>query len=309
MLGILKGLVTRHYIGKAARKTFDWLAAHEQDFRISTLGNQAIPWRIKPIGELTFLLTTLKRQGVQDEVLDRLSKFALAELSSFDCHELAAFDPSSATPVALIADFFALANQPPPLEMAHFEYLCEIDFFEGMDRVPYREMDMAYCYSRIGFPDRQHTMKGWFASTAFGRRQSLTRYTSDDLYSLTHAIFYLTSVGQHSASKHLDGETLGRLRRELVALTAMTMRADNVDVLGELLMCWYFCEIVPTEFEQTLFTAGLERVLASCSPDGSVAPTRLIKKRADTGEAHFNELYHTTLVAAILLSLVAKRKL
>ncbi|MFP2905400.1 DUF6895 family protein [Pyxidicoccus sp. 3LFB2] len=309
MLGTLKGFVTRHYTDKAAREALNWLDAHQQHFRISADSKQDIPWRIKPIIELTFLLTSLKRNGVQDRALDRLSQFALAEAATFDWHQLASFDPSAATPLALIADFFALENQPPPFEMAYFDYLRQIEFFEGMDRVPYREMDLIYCYDCIGIPDPQRRMQGLFDSTAFGRRQIPARYTINDLYSLTHAIFYLTSVGQHSAAKHLDADTLARLNRELVSLTALMMRGDNVDVLGELLMCWYFCGIVPTEFERTIFTAGLERVLGSITPDGAIASTRRLKKRSETGEATFSELYHTTLVASLLFSLVAKRKL
>jgi hypothetical protein len=309
MLGTLKEFVTRRYVKKAAREALQWIDDQRQHFRISSDPSQEIPWRIKPLIELSFLLTTLKRSEVEERAVEPLIQFVLAEAATFDWHELASFDPSAATPLALIADIFALANQPPPFEMAYFDYLRQIDFFEGMDRVPYREMDLVYCYARIGIPDVDRTMKVWFAGTAFGRQQGLARYTIDDIYSLTHAIFYLTGVGQHSAAKHLEASTLDRLRRELVALTAVMMRADNVDVLGELLMCWYFCEIVPTAFEQTLFMAGLERMMASVTPEGAVASTRRLKKRSETGEATFSELYHTTLVAALLFSLVDQRKL
>ncbi|MFV2072661.1 MAG: hypothetical protein ACC742_08415 [Thermoanaerobaculales bacterium] len=294
---------------QAAGKAFAWLEANRGNFRISRERTDIMPWRVKPIGELIFLLTVLKGYGLRLRVLDELTRFALEEAATFDWQELAAFDPSAATPLAFIADFYALENRPAPFDMEYFEFLRKTEFFEGIDRLPYREMDVAYCYSRLGIPDQQGKLKMWFASTTFGRRQHLARYTIDDIYSLTHAIFYLTDVGLQPVAGTLDGVTVHRLQRELVALTAIMMRADNIDVLGELLLCWIFCGLAPTAFETTVFAAGLERVLAFASVEGAVAPRHRVRERANAAEATFGELYHTTLVAALLFSLAARRKI
>jgi hypothetical protein len=66
---------------------------------------------------------------------------------------------------------------------------------------------------------------------------------------------------------------------------------------------------VPTVRERAVFRAGMERVLATVTPEGAVAPREAVKRRADDGEATFAELYHTTLVGAMLFSLAARRRI
>jgi len=310
MIASLKRLVLRRQTDQAAKAALAWLHAHTDSFRIAeTRDEQGTPWTIKPLGELLFMLIILKRHGVRRREIEGMSAFALREADTFDWHELAAYDPSAATPMAFIAEFFALHDRPAPFETTYFDFLRRIDFFEGMDRFPYREMDLAYSFSRIGVPNEQPRINLWFASTAFGRGQNLARYTIDDLYSLTHAVMYLTDVGLVPPHGHLDPSVLERLHRELVTLTAMMLRADNTDVLGELLLCWILAGIAPTPFERSIFAAGLRRMFGSTATDGAVAPTSRIKLRADAGEATFAELYHTTLVSAILFSLAARRAL
>ncbi|HET6233099.1 MAG TPA: hypothetical protein VFE05_23685 [Longimicrobiaceae bacterium] len=309
MLGTLKAVVMQRAAQKSARAAIGWLGEHQSSFRIAGMASETLPWQIKPVSELVMMLTVLTRHGVRSRTLDSLTAFALAETEAFDWHDLAAFEPSAATPLAGLAEFFALHGRPPPFEMEYFDFLRAIDFFEGMDRFPYREMDTAYCYSRIGIPGQQEKMNLWFGSTAFGRGQSLTRYTLDDLYSLTHAIFYLTDMGRRPLHGNLPAEMLERLHRELVALTAMLMRADNIDLMGELLLCWILSGVAPGTRDRTVFRAGMERVLATVTPDGAVAPRNEVKRRSDAGGAGFGELYHTTLVCAMLFTLAGKRRI
>jgi Domain of unknown function (DUF6895) len=307
MREVSRNFAIRRVARRAARKAVTWLEAHREGFRISLDSTEGVPWRVKQIGELMFTLTVLKRHDSRPRALDGLTRFALEEAATFDWHELAAYDPSAATPIAILADFYALENQAVPFDMEYFDLLRQVDYFEGMDRLPFRDMDVAYCFSRIGVPNQQSKINLWFTGTAFGRRQRLARYTLDDLYSLTHAIFYLTDVGLEPIT--LDAVTLRRLHYELVALTAIMMRADNVDVLAEFLLCWVCCGLTPTGPRAIIFRAGMERIFAAISDEGAVAPTNRIKQRADSGEATFEELYHTTLVAVMLFSLVAGRKI
>jgi hypothetical protein len=309
MRDFLRGILLRRFVATAADGALGWLGARRREFRIAAAAGESVPWQVKPVVELVMLLIVMKRHGVRSRTLDGLRDFALAEVEGFDWHGLASFEPSAATPMASVAELCALESRPPPFEMEFFDLLRGTGFFEGMDRFPYREMDIAYGYSRIGIPGQEARLAAWFTSTAFGRGQILARYTLDDLYSLTHAIFYLTDMGRRDAGAVLDAATAARLRRALVALTAMLMRADNVDLLGELLLCWIFTGLAPTVRERAVFRAGMERVLATVTPDGAVAPRAAVKRRSDEGEATFAELYHTTLVGAMLFSLAARRRI
>jgi hypothetical protein len=174
-----------------------------------------------------------------------------------------------------------------------------------MDRLPYREMDFVYNLGRILSPEYEQSLAEWFRSTAFGRRQHIVRYTIDDLYSITHAVFYLTDLGLRKLECVLDPETAARLRSELVTLTAAMVRADNTDVLGELMLCWLFCDVENNFFNKLVFDRALQVMLSAITEDGAVAPTAEIFRQARSARASFAKLYHTTLVGAFLFSLLS----
>jgi len=290
------------------RRTVEWLSNHESDFAITRSAKESIPWQVKPLAELVFLLTVLKRYGLASPALDRLSSAALVEANRFDWQELAAYDASAATGLAIVADFFQTMGQPAPFNIRYFNFLNGIDYFEGMDRLPYRDMDLAYTLARVVSPQYEARIAAWFASTAFGRRQHTVRYSIDDLYSLTHAVFYLTDVGFRSTETLLDPPMNSRLRCELPTLTGAMLRADNTDVLGELLLCWLLCGVELTQLNRLIFRHGLERMMEAATAEGAIAPNARIASEAKGGRATFAQLYHTTLVSAILFNLLDREE-
>ena len=307
MIRYFQTLLDRQMIARLGKHSIEWLCRHEDDFKIARAANDPVPWQVKPIAELMFLLTALKRHGLRSASLDRLSEGALTDAAKFDWHELAAYDPSAATGMALVADFFHCQERPAPFDDRFFSFLNDIGYFEGMDRLPYRDMDLAYNLARVVSTDYEKDIAVWFRSTAFGRRQHVVRYSIDDVYSLTHAIFYLTDLGLRAPDTLLDAETAERLRTELATLTGAMLRADNTDVLGELLLCWLFCGIERTGLNGIIFEHGLRQMMAAVT-DGAVAPTVAIFRQARAGEATFKQLYHTTLVGAFLFNLLSENK-
>lgn len=311
---ILRGFLRRQVMQRRSLAALNWLESHGPSFRIdanasfaaTVAGAHALPWQVKPLTELLFLLLVFKRHGLHEKRLRELDEFVLQEAASFDWHALLAYDPSAATPLAMIADFFLLHGRPPPFETDHFDALLKMHYFLGVDRVPYRDMDLAYSLWRLGHTRAMDKVGLLFAETAFGKAQCLAKYSIDDIYSLTHAIFYLTDVGHRPLSETIDAKTEPRLRRDLIALTAIMLRADNCDVLGELLLGWRFCRLRAAPHEEEIFQAGVDRIIASMMSDGSVPSTARGRERALAGKASFGELYHTTLVSSLLLSMLER---
>jgi len=289
--------------------TLDWLWKHAEEFGVSSEpeGENALLWQVKHIVELMTMLTTLANHDIRGGTISKLTARALTHGAEFDWHQLAAYDASAATVVAIVADFFACNQLPPPFEVEFVHFLHAIGFFEGMDRVPFREMDLAYSLSLMISPEFRKDLPVWFESTTFGQRQHLTRYTTDDIYSVTHAAFYLTNFGRNPLADLLDEETAERLRKELVALTVVVLRADNIDVLGELLLSWLFCHVENTFLNRMLFHQAFERLLSATTPEGQVVPTMKLLQRAQSGETSFADVYHTTLVCCMVFAVAAKR--
>ena len=283
----------------------EWLEHHADDFRVPQ-EEESLASRVKPLVELMTLLTTLANHDVRDEKISKLVHQALQYGAEFDWHELAAYDASAATVVAVVADFFAKNHKTPPFDFEFIHFLHEIGFFEGMDRVPFREMDMSCSLGMMFAPEFRKDLPVWFLSTTFGQQQHLTRYSVDDIYAVTHSAFYLTNFGRDRLSELLDQETSERLRKELVALTVMVLRTDNIDVLGELLMCWLFCRVDNTALHRMIFHQAMERLLSATTTQGAVFPTLKLLQNTPAREAKFDEVYHTTLVCSMFFNMVAK---
>ena len=120
-------------------------------------------------------------------------------------------------------------------------------------------------------------------------------------------MFYLTDLGLRRPETLLDPETAGRLSAELATLTGAMLRADNTDVLGELLLCWLFCGVERRGLNAVIFQHGLHQMMA-VETDGSIAPTVRILEQARSGKATFGQLYHTTLVGAFLFNLLSEAR-
>jgi uncharacterized protein DUF6895/helix-turn-helix protein len=294
-------------ISSLANATLNWLCTNSESFKHSNFIGKELNWRVEPLGELSFMLMTLKRHGIRNRLTDRLTAYALEEANTLDWQELAAYDPSAATMLALIADFFITEGRPLPFERPYFDFLSDIGYFRGMDRLAYREMGLAYSLGRMGDTRYEASLAAWFAHTPFGLRQHPARYGIDDLYSLTRSVFYLTDMGLRDATQFLDAETTTRLKNEIVLLTAVMVRADNANVLGELALCWLLCGIEINELRRTILNQALRRLFASATTEGAIAPTSKALARAKSSQANFSELYHTTLVCAMLFQLLRKR--
>lgn len=309
----LTDLVRRRQIRRKLILALDWIDKHRSEFSLpestdydTTLQNSDLAWKIKPFSELVFLLSVLSKHRKCQREITVISDFTRNKILSFDMHRLAAFDPSAATVLALFGDFFGLDSYTAPFERDHFVLMERSGYFMGMERMPYRDMDLAYSLWRLGYVNAGDRMDEMFANTAFGRGQSLPKYSVDDIYSLTHAIFYLTDVGFKPLTDTLDDETVSRLRRDLIGLTAIMLRGDNCDILGELMLCWIFCGVVPKGYEQNLFRICMDRMIAAAVDDGCVPFSSRSRERYLAGEAPFKEVYHTTLVAAILFAIAGE---
>lgn len=294
---------------KRATKGLEWMWAHRDGFQIASVPNEDMPWGIKPVAELMFLLSVLRRNDFDYPLIDALAKHAIEVADAFDWHQLAAYDPSAATPLALVAKFYQIENRPVPFEEPYFHFLNRIRFFDGMDRLPYRQMDFAYSLGLVGIKEYEPRISTWFANTACGRGQHPARYSIGDLYSLTHAIFYVTDVGLEPTASILDAETNRKMRRHLISLTGMMVRGDNTDVLGELLLCCLMCGLDLQGRDGLIFRWALQSLENSYCSDGTLPPTRAVAKRAKEGKATFAELYHTTLVSVLLNSYLTKANL
>lgn len=292
----------------------NWLARHSERFSLQVQNREfagktvEMPWRIKPLGELILLVRVLERHGMEGAALAKLRTAALSYAQDFDWHLLGAFDASAASPLAMVLEFFEAHGVDGTLERDYVSQLSSFGYFEGMDRIPYRSMDVIYSLGTVGFGPGPEAFMKQFTLTSYGKTQLIPRFSFDDMYSLTHAVFYITDFGHDRIEDKLNRGEVARLRVTLARLIAVLLRADNRDILGELLLCWIFCRFPVEGYEQPLIDRAFARIDSLRCSGGAVAPTEeaFADERAEPGQ--FRKLYHTTLVAAMLYGLWSKER-
>lgn len=303
------GFIQKQNYRYLADKSLKWLYNNIASFKIQPEMYQASPWRVKPIAELIFLVSILSKHNVVGKKAKAMTEFVTAETRDFDWHELAAFDPSAATILFTLGAFYQIVGDDVPFEPGYGNVLTMSDYYEAMDRLPYREMEYLYSAALVHkAPEIDiKLLAQWFKNTTFGRHQQHVRYTIDDMYSLTHAIFYLTNVGTRSIDEVLDTQTCVRVRKSLITLAVAIARAGNIDVLGELLLCWIWTDVEMTPTNKIIFNQLLNYVTRYQVDGGAIAPNARVYKLAQNSEVTFFDLYHTTLVSAILFTMVTEK--
>ena len=171
----LESFLLKRKVKHGASLTLGWLSKHEQHFRVAPKSEDELLAQVKHLIELMMLLNTLTNHGLRGEPISTLTERAIKYGEEFDWHQLAAFDASAATVIAMVADFFVARNLTPPLDLDYIRSLHNIGFFEGMDRIPFREMDLSYCLSLIISPEFFKQLPAEFMNTTFGLRQHLAR--------------------------------------------------------------------------------------------------------------------------------------
>lgn len=290
-------------------RTLDWHLKHIENYQPYFPAHHyredkdTLAWRSKPLCELIYLVLILHRLGLASPEFIALEQRTLRAAREFEWEALMAEDPSSSVCVAMAMDLLDLHAVPIPGLRAQFLRARASGYFHSVLRIPFRDMDYHYMMSKVVSDGDRGALDAGFALTAFGLGKNPCSYTVNDIYSLTHALFYLTDMGAIELDPLTSGVADGRLRRTLMVLVAMLLRGDNNDVLGELMICVRICRLSLNGFEQRLCTAAMAKILAGMAPDGCVPSSTRSIERAACGSAKFLEVYHTTLVASILLGL------
>jgi hypothetical protein len=305
----VNGIMVEQVESNRLARTLDWHIQHIENYQPYCAEHRyrqdkdTLAWRSKPLCELIFLVLILHRQRLTSPEFIALEQHALRSACGFEWEALMAEDPSSSVCVAMAMDLFALHAVPMPALFAQFRRARSVGYFHSVLRIPFRDMDYQYMMSKVVSESDYVALEAGFAMTAFGLGKNPCSYSVNDIYSLTHALFYLTDMGAIELDRRTLGVADGRLQRTLMILVTMMLRGDNNDVLGELLICIRICRLPLRVVEQRFCSAAMEKVLAGMAPDGCVPSSARSIERAAGGNAKFLEVYHTTLVVSILLGL------
>lgn len=171
--------------------------------------------------------------------------------------------------------------------------------------IPYRKMDLEYCLflasryidrSKCGIERLQKLAESSILSSNF----DLVNFTVYEEYALTHALFYLSDLGNLPISKR----NIESITSALLTLTCKNILKNDMDLLGE-----YLINLSNLKIDHSIRNLGYKILLENQQKDGCfLAPIRKEVKTAykpidkdldSKGYVRLN--YHTTLVAIMAL--------
>lgn len=111
-------------------------------------------------------------------------------------------------------------------------------------------------------------------------------------------------MGVHSIDDILDAPTCERMRKSIVSLAVAIARGGNIDVLGELLLCWIWIDAPLTNNNLVIFKQLLTHITHHQVDNGAIAPNMRVFQNASSGHSTVLSLYHTTMVSSVLFHMV-----
>ena len=161
---------------------------------------------------------------------------------------------------------------------------------------PYRKMEMRYALQKGCFDHPLPPLQTLFRSSSLYEVPPALFLRLDDVYSLTHIIFYLTDFG-FSKSRNPN---LVPLRGLISTLLGMYTLERNWDVVAELLLCCNFLNYFPLATYLTSWSS----LIQAQKTDGSLTDTFFSSEKYEKMDVrekdryYFEQHYHTTQLSA-----------
>lgn len=185
------------------------------------------------------------------------------------------------------------------------ENILKDGYVPAAERVPSRDLDFLHSLQRLGLLSDRDPFARAYDGCILAKHPSLYPLTIDDVYAITHAIFFVTDFGRVPGC--FSSADVAYLRSAIPRLLQYYVRKNNWDLVAELLITLDATGLagIP-EYSEAL---GL--LLATQEADGSFpGPVGDQRQRlwaqgkerdddADPEWRRFHDNYHTTLVTLI----------
>lgn len=176
---------------------------------------------------------------------------------------------------------------------------------------PFRLMEILYCIHRNNYylNDKKFDFSlidNHAKKSILNSQYDLANYTVYDEYAITHAIFYLTNMGE----RKINTSDYCNLESCLTILACKNMYAKDLDLLGEFVIDICCCNLQTNFILQKL----LDFIVSNQQADGvfpaplrgSLQDNEYSKEKEINEKQYFIRNYHTTIVCIMALSVYSR---
>lgn len=292
---------------KIVDNVIDWVCTRLEEFNFSDPYDSL---HFKATTELLFMCGLYKKKYVRsDERIERIISHVMKVLDTTKHYEMIPRRPSFVLPYATIySSLHECGYDLHPLDEI-IQTSIDSGYVTVMECPSSQKMDLCYTLTKGGFKHAFPKLKELYEKTILSKNPPILHIPLDDIYAITHIIFYLTDFG-FAKSDLIPTKDLESIKWVITNLIGFSILQKNWDTLGELLLCCDLMDYYPSP----LYELGWEKIINSQLSDGCVpSPFFEIKKYENMDETtkkayYFEQNYHSTLVAAIAAFLSKKHE-
>jgi hypothetical protein len=288
-------------LARAGARCWNWLDANAASFAPAAGDSATRNARLRAFGELVYVLSACRALAREpDPPLRRLVAFAADAVGTFDWESAVMRDARFLVPVLTMIAFLESAGRDAGRWRAVVARRIEVGILDALDLVPYRRLELQRGLERGGFTTGGETFEQLYRRCALAREISVTAMTPEDVYALTHVVFYLCDDGLADARARLPAAEVARLARLVRVCGRVALIGGALDQLAELVACAAFLRL----HDPLWLAAAVRAASAHLREDGAMPA--FTGDPAPDGDGFF-AVYHPTLVWALAASAHAAR--
>ena len=258
--------------------------------------------RLKALSELLFMSSLFKRRfKTAPPPVDGFIAYGVEVLRRMSYADGMHRKPELVLPYSIMYKSLHECGMGTEIPQEAIQSMLDIGLPMATEDNPYRKMELRYALENGGFSHLPPPIRALFRSTSLNtplrETPPVLSFRLENIYGLTHVVFYLTDFGLSTKRKIPRIASL----RWLVsaALGAQTLER-NWDTVAELLMCCSFLNYSPSPLYQQAWSA----LFKAQKDNGSLTDNFFDAKKfdgmdaAEKGNYYFEQHYHTTLVCA-----------
>jgi hypothetical protein len=263
----------------------------------------------KPFAELVFLcieqirlLNGCKKHdlGLRKH-LNEVVAFISELIKTYDFPAIFWNDPEALPAFALLPKFASLVGLPTGRLVTELNSFVTEGYGLAMERLPFRYLDLRYTMDYSGITHNLPDIAQLYTYSIAARRPIIPYLHREDLYAITHTIFYVTDMGHQPIEETAAASDADHLRWLVQTLMGMMLWEDDLDLMGEFLMCARFLSCS----WNYIIESSWKRIAKRQRESGVIPGPTFNEQDANDlddkklSEYEFVHSYHTTLVTIL----------
>jgi len=302
--------IHRKLIVSILKRASAWLTLHLHYFHPQTALRMRLDPPHKPFVELVFLCIEWERllterknrdRGLHSP-LEKIIAFTNNLIKTYDVPGIFWHDPEALPAFMLLPRFASLVGLSPNKFSTELNSLITEGYGLIMERLPFRCLDLRYnadhAMNNIGdIP----SLVQLYPYTVVAQRPPISYLYWNDLYAITHTIFYVTDMGHCPIEQTIASFDAEYLRWLVQTVMGMMLWKGDLDIVAECLMCARFLNCTWNYIIESAWESIAKRQRGS----GVIPGPTFNEKDANSldgkelSEYEFVHGYHTTLVTIL----------